>query len=109
MMVLSKQAYGLSTPLLVSAGLVNMPYVRFIAYAFPVTLIQYAVFLAIGYYLGYSYDVAIQYVQYAGYLAAGVLVCVIAIYFGFQKYARKKILSMERESGGGNALGTDVQ
>ncbi len=95
MMVLSKQAYGLSTPLLISAGLVNMPYRRFITYAFPVTLIQYAVFLAIGYWLGASYEVAAGYIEYAGYIAAGLVILIGIGYFMMQKYARKKLIALE--------------
>jgi membrane protein DedA with SNARE-associated domain len=95
MMVLSKQAYGLSTPLLMSAGLVNMPYGRFIAYAFPVTLIQYAVFIAIGYWLGSSYELAAGYITYAGYIVAVMLIAIGVGYFFIQKYARKKVLALE--------------
>ena len=74
-----------------------MPYRRFIAYAFPVTLIQYAVFVALGYWLGASYEIAAGYIEYAGYLAAAIVIVLAIGYFIIQKYARKKLIALEEE------------
>jgi membrane protein DedA with SNARE-associated domain len=98
-MFFSKQAYGLSTVLLISAGLVRMPYRRFISYAFPITLLQYLVFMTVGYYLGYSYSIAGTYIEYAGYAVALFIIIFISGYVLLQKYARKKIIGMEKMSG----------
>jgi membrane protein DedA with SNARE-associated domain len=100
MMLFSKQAYGLSTPLLVSAGLVNMSYRRFLAYAFPITLAQYIVFITIGYWLGYSYTVAGPYIQYAGWAVALFVIAFIAVYIFVQKRARKALMNMEKGEDG---------
>ncbi|MDD5050744.1 MAG: VTT domain-containing protein [Candidatus Pacebacteria bacterium] len=97
-MFFSKLAYGLSTPFLVSAGLVNMKWRRFISYALPVTIFQYAVFMTAGYFLGSSYFVAAKYIQDAGIIIALViLTAFIFLYRYFARYAKKKITEMEIE------------
>ena len=96
-MFLSKLAYGLSIPFLLSAGLVKMPFKKFISYAFPVTLFQYGVIMAIGYFLGHSYQLAERYVQYAYVIVAVVLILFIVGYVFIVKYARKQIEKMEQE------------
>jgi len=96
-MFLSKLAYSLSIPFLISAGLVNMPLRRFISYAFPITIFQYAAMMAIGYYLGSSYGLAVKYVSFAEIIIAAILVVFIAGYVFFIKYARREIEKMEKE------------
>jgi membrane protein DedA with SNARE-associated domain len=96
-MFFSKLAYGLSTPFLISAGLVKMPYKKFVSYALPVTLLQYAVLLTIGYYLGYSYASAARYVEDAGLIIAAAFVVFVGLFFAFQKYARHEIEKLEEE------------
>jgi len=96
-MFLSKLAYGLSTPFLISAGLVKMPLKRFVSYAFPVTVFQYAAIMAIGYYLGSSYQLAAKFIDYTGIIIAIVFVIFIAVYVFFVKYARRQIEKMEKE------------
>lgn len=96
-MFFSKLAYGLSTPFLMSAGLVGMPLGRFVAYALPVTLFQYAVFLTLGFLLGHSYQLAAPYIKYVGITIGVFLLVLILIYAFFVKYARKQISQMESE------------
>ncbi|MDP2945841.1 MAG: hypothetical protein Q8N61_00080 [bacterium] len=96
-MFLSKLAYGLSIPFLLSAGLVKMPFKKFISYAFPVTLFQYGVIMAIGYFLGHSYQLAERYIQYAYVIVAVVLILFIVSYVFIVKYARKQIEKMEQQ------------
>ncbi len=96
-MFLSKLAYGLSTPFLISAGLINMPLKRFVSYAFPITIFQYAAIMAIGYYLGSSYQLAAKYIDSAGIIIAIIFVIFIAVYVFFAKYARRQIEKMEKE------------
>lgn len=96
-MFLSKLAYGLSTPLLISAGLAKMPFKRFVSYAFSVTLLQYAVIMTFGYYLGFSYAYATRYIKLAGLIVAGVLIVFIFIYISIQKYAKREIEKLEEK------------
>lgn len=96
-MFFSKLAYGLSTPFLISAGLVKMSYRRFISYALPVTLFQYAVLLTVGYYLGNSYITIAKYFKYAELVIAGAVVIFILAYLAFYNYAKKEISELENE------------
>ena len=96
-MFLSKLAYSLSIPFLISAGLVKMPFRKFISYAFPVTLFQYGVIMAIGYFLGHSYQLAERYIQYAYIIVAAILIVFIIGYILVVKYARRQIKEMEQE------------
>lgn len=96
-MFLSKLAYGLSIPFLISAGLVKMPFRKFISYAFPVTLFQYGVIMAIGYFLGHSYQLAERYIQYAYVIVAAILIVFIIGYIIIVKYARRQIKEMEQQ------------
>ena len=99
-MFMSKLAYGITPTFLISAGTTGMSYGRFVAYALPVTLIQYGVFLTLGYYLGYSYTAISGYVQYTGYLITAVLIIFVALYIMFQKYMAKKVQAMEEAEKG---------
>ena len=96
-MFLSKLAYTLSVPFLISAGLVKMPYRKFISYAFPVTLFQYGVLMALGYFLGHLYKLAEHYIKYAYVIAAAILIIFIISYVLITKYARKRIKEMEQK------------
>ena len=90
-MFFSKLAYGLSIPFLISAGLVNMPYKKFISYAIPVTLFQYGVIMAFGYFIGHSYLLAAQYIEQIYVVIAVILILLIVSYTIISKYARKQI------------------
>ncbi len=96
-MFLSKLAYSLSIPFLISAGLVKMPYKKFISYAISVTLFQYGIIMAIGYFFGHSYQIAERYIQYAYVIAAAILILFIVSYILITKYARKRIKEMEQK------------
>lgn len=96
-MFFSKLAYGLSGLFLISAGLVKMPFRKFISYAFPVTLFQYGVIMMIGYSLGHSYQIAERYIQYAYVIVATILILFIISYVLVMKYARRKIEKMEQQ------------
>ena len=96
-MLLSKLAYGLSTPLLISAGLVKMPLRRFISYTLPISILLYSFTVSIGYYLGSSYQLANKYIESAGIVVAAGIVIFILAYSLFAKYARRQIKEMEKE------------
>ena len=95
-MFFGKLAYGLSAPFLISAGLVKMPFKKFISYAFPITIFQYALIMAIGYYLGSSYNLATKYIESAGIIIAVILVVLTIGYVFFIKCVRLKIKKMEK-------------
>lgn len=97
-MFLSKLAYGLSTPLLISAGLVKMPLRRFISYAFPVTVTQYGIIMVIGFSLGHSYQTADKYIHNASIFIAAILVLLVVAYIIIGKYASRQISKIEKEN-----------
>jgi len=96
-MFLSKLAYSLSIPFLISAGLVEMPFRKFISYAVPVSLFQYGVIMTVGYLLGHSYQLAGRYIQYTYIIMAAILMLFIVSYIFISKYARRQIEIIERE------------
>src|SRR3989344_1039375 len=96
-MFLSKLAYSLRIPFLISAGLVEMPFRKFISYAVPVSLFQYGVIMTVGYLLGHSYQLAGRYIQYTYNIMAAILMLFIVSYIFISKYARRQIEIIERE------------
>ena len=96
-MFLSKLAYGLSTIFLISAGLVKMPFKKFVSYAFPITVFQYGIIMIAGFYMGHSYALAEQYIKSGAYVVAGILVIFVTAYILVTKYARKEITKLEKE------------
>ncbi len=91
-MFFGKLAYGLSIPIVLSAGLAKMSVRKFWSNAIPVTLIQYTILMVAGYYLGASY----------GYLAGdfkyiGIIVTASAIVFLLGFYVFNKMISKYAE------------
>jgi membrane protein DedA with SNARE-associated domain len=95
-MFFSKVAYGLSTPLLISAGLINLPLRRFIAYALPVTLAQHTILLSIGYGLGNSFQLAVSYFRYVE-LGMALALIILIMYVALSGYARVRIGELAEE------------
>ncbi len=95
MMFFGKLSYGLSIPFLISAGLVKMAFGKFLEYTIPVTIFQYGVIMAIGYFMGYAYTNAQGYVMDA-YILITVLVILIVIGNIFiSKFAKREIEELE--------------
>jgi membrane protein DedA with SNARE-associated domain len=79
-MFLSKLAYGLSTAFLITAGLVKMPIKKYWSYSVPITLIQYIVFMTLGYFMGYSYELVSNYIELATIVIAVIVVIFVTVY-----------------------------
>ena len=94
MMFVSKLAYGMSTPLLISSGLAKIPFKKFISRALLVTIFQYSIILTIGYYLGYSSAFASD-IKLVGLIFAVVLIAFIYGYIKLQKYAKRELKKLE--------------
>ncbi len=94
-MMVSKLAYGLSTPLLISAGLVNVKFFKFVTMSFVQSVIQYAVIISLGYTLGHSYQLAAPYVKNAGVIIAIGIIFFAAVYIVIARKARNKILEFK--------------
>lgn len=91
MMFMSKLAYGLSTLLLVSAGMVKMPIGKFFRLALVVTLFQYSVLMYAGYHFGNVFAEIDRYITYVGYVVAVVVVLFIVAFIGVKRYAKKEL------------------
>ncbi|MFA7309921.1 MAG: hypothetical protein WC050_03385 [Candidatus Paceibacterota bacterium] len=95
-MFLSKVAYGLSLPFLVSAGITHMSYKKFWFYAIQISLIQYGVLMVLGYYVGNSFGFvksAISIIQ----IGVAALTVFIVVYYLFSLYMRKRLIQSEKE------------
>jgi membrane protein DedA with SNARE-associated domain len=91
MMFMSKLAYGLSTLLLVSAGIVKLPVGKFFRYALFVTLLQYGVLMFAGYHFGALLFGADRYLSYIGYAAAILAVVFITGVIGMKRFAKREL------------------
>ena len=97
-MLVSKLAYGLSAPLLMSAGLTNMPMRRYVTYVFPVALAKCGAIMTLGYFLARSYLHVAQYLRNAGLMFALLAALIIVGYILITLRARRTILAMEQEA-----------
>ncbi len=92
----SKLAYGLSTPFLISAGLVGMSLQKFIFYALPITLAQYALLMALGYFFGGSYTLISGALSGTETAIAAVIIGG-GLYYLLTRYMRSRLLKEEKE------------
>ena len=90
MMFMSKLAYGLSTLLLVSAGMVKVPIGKFFRLALVVTLFQYGILFFLGYHFGGAFA-ADRYFSYVGYAVASLVILFIALFIIMKRYAKQKL------------------
>ncbi len=89
-MIFAKVTYGVSIPFLLSAGLFKVPYKKFISYTIPITLVQCSVVLALGYFLGKSYEIALGYIHYSYLFVSVIFIVIFASYIFFIKHYSKK-------------------
>jgi len=96
-MFLAKLAYGIATPLLISAGLVQMRLKRFLRLSLPVTFFQYGILFSVGYIFGDSYNRFIKYVMYGDLVIAVAVTLFVIGYIFFIRYTRMQLTKMEEE------------
>ena len=97
-MFFSKLAYGLSTPFLVAAGFAGIPTRKFYEYAVSVTIAQYAILMALGFYFGNSYALIEQYLQNAQLIIAAAFIILLAGYYLFAYYLKNRLLADKKEN-----------
>ncbi len=95
-MFFSKLAYGLSIPFIISAGISQMSYKKFLQCILPPTLFQYGLLMIVGYSLGKSFDIFTKYIRYGGIGVACTFVIFIVCYSLFLNYAKKTIINLEQ-------------
>ena len=95
-MFFSKLAYGLSTPFLISAGFLGMPFNAFVTYTLPVTFFQFGLLMLLGYFFGNSYYQAIT----QSFTGVGICIAAAALvgiaYFFFTRFMRDRLLASEK-------------
>jgi membrane protein DedA with SNARE-associated domain len=96
-MFFGKLAYGLALPFLVSAGMSRVPFKRFIRYALPITLFQYALFIGIGYSSGGLYIIVSNHPVLASLVLSGMILAIVGIFVLVSNYAKSKIVMMEEQ------------
>lgn len=71
-----KATTGLCWATFVAAGIVKMPFKRFVAFSFLGGVLWSGFLAAMGYFFGYLYEQIVQYISYAGWIIAG-LACIV--------------------------------
>lgn len=81
-MFFGKLSYGISVPIIISAGIVNLPLKNFLLYSVPVSIFQTTCYVLLGYGLGETYYKAIPYMKYPALFVACMFVVVfISVYY----------------------------
>jgi membrane protein DedA with SNARE-associated domain len=83
-----KFVHGTGSPILVAGGLAKVPYLKFIGYNIPTTVLNSSILIVIGYYFGHAYQ---RFNTYLGYYAIfGALILVI-LYIYLIKKSKKSL------------------
>lgn len=81
-LIASKLVHGIGVSGLVAAGILKIPYMRFIRTCLVVSLIQSAIFLLVGIFFGHAYKQIGQYFDsYAATISLTVLVVIFLVFF----------------------------
>lgn len=81
-MFFGKMAYGISVPIIISAGVLKINLKKFLSYSVPVSCFQTSVLVISGYIMGEAYYGIIKYTKYAAYLlTASFLVFFVILYY----------------------------
>lgn len=96
MMFFGKIAYGISIPIIMSAGALNISAKKFFTLSIPISVLQTSTFVILGYMLGEVYYLAIDYVKYPIFFISLVLSITFILIF-YIKTQTKNILT-EKEN-----------
>ena len=92
-MMITKFAYGLSTPLLIIAGLVHLPFRRFVLLSALFSMLQYGVLIGLGYFFGSYFTQVSDTLTRVQLIVAAVAVVGVAYYF-FTKSMRAQFFKL---------------
>lgn len=93
-MLVTKFSYGLSTPLLLTAGLVQLPFSRFWKWSAFLAACQYTVLVSLGYFFG-EYFTKVQSSLVRGQMIIAAAAVVFILYYFFTNSIRKKFLKKD--------------
>jgi membrane protein DedA with SNARE-associated domain len=96
--LISKWAYGLSTPLLISAGIADVSAPRFFLSSGIIIVVQYSVLMGLGMYFGNS----IQRISDSIALVSTIVTIILIVFFGVSFFlarsAKQMLKKIEKES-----------
>lgn len=95
-MFITKFAYGLSTPLLITAGLVKLPFNRFWTNTVPLSILQYSVLLTLGYFLG-NYYTAVESTFARVQIIVAAVAILAGVYYFFGSAIKRKFMAEQKE------------
>ncbi|MFA5894130.1 MAG: DedA family protein [Candidatus Margulisiibacteriota bacterium] len=90
-LILGKLTHFAGVPILLAAGLVKIPYRKFIWYDTLATLPKSLAFLLLGYYFGGLTGTINRYLEYGTLITGGLLAIIFAGYLFAGKYLEKKL------------------
>jgi membrane protein DedA with SNARE-associated domain len=90
--LLSKWAYGIGSPLLMSSGICGVSVKKYAFYSVIITSLQHIVLLSVGYFFGSSLLLVQKSITAIQIIAVSIVVLLIIGYFVASRQARKKVL-----------------
>lgn len=93
-MMVTKFSYGLSTPLLIIAGLVHLPFSKFWKLSALLALLQYSVLVGLGYFFG-GYFATVQSTLVRVQVIVAAAAIVFGVYYFFTKSVGKQFLKKD--------------
>jgi membrane protein DedA with SNARE-associated domain len=91
--ILSKWAYGLNFPLLVSAGIARVSFMKFFSIAMVVTGLQYSALITLGYFFGQSHELIGEYLFASQIFVAILVVLLLGGMYIISRKARDVVVS----------------
>lgn len=85
-----KLAHGIGPTALAAAGLIKMPYKKFLWINVLGTIPKSFILLLIGFYFGAAYKELNRYLSYTSFVMIGLAILLIAIYFTITRFANKE-------------------
>ena len=95
-MAVTKFAYGLSTPLLITAGLAHLPFNTFWRYSAILAAFQYSILTGLGYFFG-EYFAAVESALVRAEMLVAAAAVVFALYYLTVRTVRSRFLKKELE------------
>ncbi len=88
-LIFGKLSHAIGAPILAAAGVVKMPFNKFVWINFWATLPKSLLLLIIGYYFGEAYKQINQYLNYTTAWILAIIILLIALYYLMVKIGRK--------------------
>ena len=96
-MLVTKFSYGISTPLLLTAGLVHLPFHKFWKLSAALAFLQYAVLVSLGYFFGGFFAQVESTLVRAQIIIAAVVVVFALYYFLTKSVGRQALKEIKKE------------